>query len=295
MDWQRLHILSVVIDSKSLSEASRRLGLSQPTVGRQIRALEQDFDEALVDVTPDGTHPTSAALLLAPALNDMMRAAETIVSMNLTPIDTPVVRITCGPWLAAMLSRNVHRLLGESADTEIEIVSSITFADLPRRQADIAIRNQRPTDKRLVIKRLPDYSCAVYGAAELVRGRDEAFDSRRFSEFKWAALVEELDQFPTARWLGRRLRTSPVVRFSTSINLLDSVKGGKVLAVVPCFAGDSEEGLVRVSETFVPEYGGHWMVLADDTRRRPHVRRAADRIVTFLQDNKAQLMPEPPG
>ena len=291
LDWQRLHILSVVLDCKSLSEAARRLGLSQPTVSRQIRALEQDVDEALIDVTPDGTHPTAAALLLAPALSDMMRAAESITSLPITPPDTPLVRITCGPWTAALLSRNVHRLLGDPADTEIEIVSSITFADLPRRQADIAIRNQRPTDGRLVVKRLPDYACAVYGASTLVRAREEAFDDRRFSKFEWAALVEELDHFPTARWLSNRLQKTPVVRFSTSINLLDAVKGGTVLAVLPCFAGDIEKGIERVSETFVPDYGGHWIVLGNDTRRRPHVRLTADRIIAFLHASLALLMP----
>ena len=292
LDWQRLHILSVVLESNSLSEAARRLGLSQPTVSRQIRALERDINEPLIDVTPDGSHPTAAALLLAPALSDMMRAAESISSLQITPPDTPVVRVTCGPWTAALFSRHVHRLLGEPADTEIEIVSSITFADLPRRQADIAIRNQRPTDRRLVLKRLPDYACAVYGASRLVREREEAFDERRFSEFGWAALVEELDHFPTARWLSKRLYKPPIARFSTSINLLDAVKGGTLLAVLPCFAGEPEKGIDRISEAFIPDYDGHWMVLGEDNRRRPHVRRTADRVIAFLDGSQALLKPE---
>jgi len=292
LDWERLHILSTVLESKSLSEAARRLGVSQPTVSRQIRALEQDLNEALVDVTPDGSHPTAAAMLLAPALRDMMRAAESIGSLQIAPSETPVVRITCGPWLAAMLSKDVHCLLGEPMDTEIEIVSSVAFADLPRRQADIAIRNQRPTDERLAVKRLPDYACAAYGAASRVRDRAEAFDNRRYPQFEWAALVEELDHFPTARWLSDRLRKNPVARFSTSVNLLDAVKGGHVLAVLPCFIGDVEEHIVRVSDPFVPDYGGHWIVMGDDIRRRPQVRRTANRIIAFLQSREAQLLPE---
>ena len=184
LDWQRLHILSVVLECKSLSEAARRLGLSQPTVSRQIRALEQDVGETLIDVTPDGSHPTAAALLLAPALSDMMRAANSVASLQITPTDTPVVRVTCGPWAAALFSKKIRCLVGDPPDTEIEIVSSITFVDLPRRQADIAIRNQRPTDQRLVLKRLPDYSCAVYGASRLVGEREEALNGRRFSEFE---------------------------------------------------------------------------------------------------------------
>lgn len=292
LDWQRLHILGVVLESNSLSEAGRRLGLSQPTVSRQIRALEKEFGESLVDVTPDGSHPTAAAMLLAPMLKEMMQAANAVSSLELTPTDNPVVRVTCGPWAAALLSRNIRRLVGDPADTEIEIVSSITFLDLPRRQADIAIRNQKPGGKRLVLKRLPDYACAVYGASRLVKDHGEAFSEQRFSEFDWVALVEELDHFPTARWLASRLKSRPVARVSTSTNLLDAVKGGTVLAVLPCFAGELEDEIARLGDTFVPDYGGHWMVLGEDFRRRPHVRRAADRITALLAENQALLMPE---
>ena len=54
----------------------------------------------------------------------------------------------------------------------------------------------------------------------------------------------------------------------------------------------SPTGLRRVSEPFVPDYGGHWIVLADDLRRRPHVRRVTDRIVEFLQARRRLLLPE---
>lgn len=291
LDWQQLHILSVVLDSSSLSEAARRLGLSQPTVRRQVRALERELGEALVEVTPDGSHPTPASLLLAPALRDMTSAAQSIRALPITSSETPVVRITCGPWFAALISQNIGRLLGEPPDTVLEVVSSIAFADIPRRQADIAVRNRRPKDEHLIVRRLPDYACAVYGASQLVEKRPDAFDDRRYSTFGWAALVEELDQFPTARWLSERLQKTPIARFSTSINLLDAVRSGCLLAVMPCFAGEVAQNIVRVSETFLPDYGGHWIVMGSDARRRPHVRRVAHRVSAFLEANQALLTP----
>ena len=291
LNWERLRIYRAVLEGGSLAEAARRLGVSQPTVSRQVRALERDLDLPLVDITPDGALPTAAGLQLAPALDDMLRAADSIRPSHGAGRAMPVVRVTCGPWLSAFLGKNIHQLLGDPADAQVEIVSSAAFADLPRRQADIAIRNQRLSDSRITLRRLPDYACAVFGASSLVQNRAEAFDDRRFESFDWAALVDELDHFPTARWLSSRLQRDPVVRFSTSINLLDAVKSGSVLAVIPCFAGDPEDDIVRVSDPFVPDYGGHWLALADDVRRRPYVRRAADRIVAFLQENRSILLP----
>ena len=247
--------------------------------------------EVLIEVTSEGTHPTAAAMRLAPAVQDMLQAANSIRSAKMATDGVPIVRITCGPWMAAFISKNVRRLVGGPVDTEIEVSSSTAFADLPRRQADIAVRNQRPTDSHLTLKRLPDYACAVYGDSRLVAGNASAFDSRRFAQFDWVALFEELDHFPTARWLADRLRKRPVARFSTSINLLDAVKSSSVLAVLPCFAGELETGISRVSKPFIPDYGGHWMVLGADTRRRPHVRRAASRIESLLGSSEEVLAP----
>lgn len=291
-NWERLRILSAVLEAGSLAGAARKLRVSQPTVSRQVRALEREMGEALIDVTPEGAFPTEAGLRLAPVLDDMERAAAGAQRLLDRDDHMPTARVTCGPWLAAYLSENVGDLLGAPTDLSVEIVSTIAFADLPRREADIAIRNQRPTGGRIALRRLPDYACAVYGARRLVNSRPDAFDSRRFSNFEWAALAPELDHFPTARWLATRLKTKPAVRSGTSVNLLNAAIGGRVLALMPCFIGETEKRLIRVSKPFVPDYGGHWLVVADDIRRRPYVRRAIDRICALLERDKGLLIPK---
>lgn len=290
-NWERLHILSVLLDSTSLSEAARKLGKSQPTVSRQIRVLEAELGAPLVDVTPEGAFPTEAALALAPRLDDMRAAAGALGPEIATRRGRETVRIACGPWMSLFLNRHVGALLGEPADLVVETASSVAFADLPRREAEIAIRNSRPTNERLVVRRLPDYGCAAYGHVDLVRDRPQAFDARRFTAFDWAALAPELAHFPTARWLAGQCRSEPVIRCSTSVNLLDAVLSGRVLAVLPCFAADGDARLRRVAPPFVPDYDGHWLVMADDVRRRPHVRRAADRIVALLEARRDALRP----
>ncbi len=289
--WDRLRILRAVLETGSLAEAARRLGVSQPTVSRQVKMLEQEVGEALVDSTPDGSLPTAAGLRLAPALDEMYRAAESVLSLGGDSDELPTVRMSIGPWLAAFLSRRIHVLTGKPIDTRIEIESGVSFADLPRREADIAVRNQRPKNLRLIVKRLPDYGVAVYGHPDLVGDRPEAFDERRFSAFDWAALIPELEHLPTARWLMERVTQPPVARFSASTNLLEAVRSARVLALLPCFAVEPGSSLIRVSEPLVPDYGGHWLVMADDVRRRPQVWRAAMRLVEVLEANRELLLP----
>lgn len=285
LNWQKLKVLKAVLEKESFSGAARHLGVSQPTVSRQIKALEDELGETLLDVTPDGVMATAAALRLNPILDEMMRAAEQI-QRPIGQLDAPaVVRIACGPWVANFLARHIDKIVGDPAIRQIDVTSSILFADIPRREADIAIRTKRPDRGRMRVKRLPSYPYAVYGNKTLVKQNPAANDTRRFKNFQWAMLAQELDHFATSQWLIDNGVTNPAVRFSASINLLDAVKGGSVMAVIPCFAGNVEPDLVRVSTPFIPGNNQIWLVLPDDVNRRPHIRQTADVLVDLFNEN----------
>ena len=133
------------------------------------------------------------------------------------------------------------------------------------------------------MRKIPHYQYAVYGARTLVSGRPDAFDERRFGNFDWAMMSEELNHFGTSRWLIEQGVSNVVLRCSQSDNLLHAVRGGSVLAVIPCFAGDQDPGLKRVSQPFIPEATCIWMLLPDDIKRKPAVRRVADRLVALFE------------
>lgn len=282
VNWQKLRVLKAVLEKESFSGAARQLGVSQPTVSRQIKSLEDELGETLLDITPDGVMATTAALRLSPILDEMTRAAEQIQRPPIGEDATPVVRVACGPWVASFLASNIHQIVGDPIARHIDITSSILFADIPRREADIAIRTKRPERGRMRVKRLPSYTYAVYGKKTLVEQDPAAFTAKRFKKLQWAMLAQELDHFATSQWLIDHGVTNPIARFSASINLLDAVKSGAVLAVIPCFIGDKNNDLAQVSQPFTPGNSQIWMVLPDDVNRRPHIRQAADILVDLF-------------
>ena len=282
-NWQRLRVLHAVLGADSFSQAARQLGMSQPTVSRQIRLLEDELGETLVLATPDGIAPTEAALAMLPDLDAMNRTAAQLARMQTEKPSVPSVRVACGPWVATFLSANAQAIVGDPSDCQLDIVSSVLMADMPRREADVAIRTRRPESGRLRVRKIPHYQYAVYGARTLVFGRPDAFDERRFGNFDWAMMSEELNHFGTSSWLIERGVSNVVLRCSQSDNLLHAVRGGSVLAVIPCFAGDQDPGLERVSQPFIPEATCIWMLLPDDIKRKPAVRRVADRLVALFE------------
>src|SRR5271154_908245 len=81
-DWSHYRAFLAVLRDGTLSGAARELGLTQPTLGRQIAELERQLGTALFVRSPRGLVPTDAARDIAPhaeamaaAAGSMMRAA----------------------------------------------------------------------------------------------------------------------------------------------------------------------------------------------------------------------------
>jgi molybdate transport repressor ModE-like protein len=288
--WDQLRILKTVIETGSLSAAARHLGMSQPTVGRQIHALETSLNMALVDTTPLGTAPTAYALSLMPALDDMTTAVREIFIEQLEYKKVPTVRVACGSWVSVFLCQNADMILNDSDSCSLEIASSADFTDLPKREADIAIRNKRPEHAHLRIKRLPPLVYAAYGSKSLVTGQDNAFDKRRFLDYRWVGLTEEFDNYSSSQWLAAKLNAEPAWRCNSPINLMHTVESGQYLALLPCFAADKRPTLRRISAPITLDKSALWMVMASDVHRRPAVRCVANRLADLFAVKKASFI-----
>ena len=73
--WDLYRTFLAVLSEGSLSAAARDLGLTQPTVGRHVDALEQAVGFELFMRTPQGLRPTEAALALRPYAETMAALA----------------------------------------------------------------------------------------------------------------------------------------------------------------------------------------------------------------------------
>eukprot|EP01035_Chromulina_nebulosa_P007476 gene7476-10096_t len=78
MDWNFYASFREVMRQGSLSAAARTLGLTQPTLGRHVAALEAELGVALFTRSPQGLTPTSAAADLLPRVEAMHAAAHAV-------------------------------------------------------------------------------------------------------------------------------------------------------------------------------------------------------------------------
>src|SRR5450631_628743 len=75
-DWHLFRAYLAVVREGSLSSAARTLGTTQPTMGRQVAALEASLGVKLFTRSLDGLSPTEAGLRLIPSVEAMAAAAE---------------------------------------------------------------------------------------------------------------------------------------------------------------------------------------------------------------------------
>lgn len=178
-DWSLLRAFVAVAEAGSLSAAARRLGMSQPTVGRQIHALEAQMEMELFHRRPRGLVLTGAGTRLLPHARAMAQEARRIALIAAgeeARIDG-TVRITASVFVAHHI---LPPILAELRRTEpgiaVEVVATDSSANLLFREADIALRMYRPTQLDIVTRHLGDVAMGAFAAPSYLdrRGRPRA-------------------------------------------------------------------------------------------------------------------------
>ncbi len=164
-DWTLVRSFLAVLDAGSLMGAARQLQAQQPTLSRHVAELESQLGTPLFERTGRGVVPTAAALAIADAARQMQTAAEQL-SRNLTgsrEATTGTVRVTASQVAATWLLPPVLAALQKAEPgIAIELVSSNRIENLLRREADIAVRMQRPTQESVVARKLGDVGVGAY-------------------------------------------------------------------------------------------------------------------------------------
>jgi DNA-binding transcriptional LysR family regulator len=178
LDWALLPAILAVADTGSLSAAARQTGLSQPTLGRQVRAAEEALGGRLFDRHARGLSPTDLLLGLLPQVRIMRDAAEALAlqAEGQAKAETGTVRLTASHVVSCFLLppiltqfRRAHPGLA------VELAASDTTQNLLFHEADIALRMYRPTQLDMITRHLGDLPIGLYATPDYIarHGRPE--------------------------------------------------------------------------------------------------------------------------
>ena len=171
IDWNQLKAFLATAETGSLSAAARQLGLTQPTLGRQVRAVEQRMGVTLFErsgkamaLTPTGLDLLEYARAMGAAAQALGLAAagrsqEVAGIVTVSAIDIVAVHL---------LAPLVQRLREQEPGIAIEVISSNAMSDLLRREADIAIRHVKPEQSDLIARLIRTATAGFYASQSYI-------------------------------------------------------------------------------------------------------------------------------
>lgn len=166
-DWSLMQSFLAVAEGGSLSAAARQTGQSQPTLGRQIRQLEQDLDSSLFTRHARGLELTEegrAILAAAQQMREAMKQIELTVAGRESDM-SGTVRVTASEIVSQhLLPPILARLRQDYPMIEIDLIATDDTENLLFREADVAVRMYRPEQLDIVTKHLGDIQISVCAA-----------------------------------------------------------------------------------------------------------------------------------
>ena len=175
-DWNHVRAFLVAAEEGSFSAASRALGLTQPTLGRQVAALEGRLGVTLFERLGRSLSLTQSGLELLDHVRAMGDAASRVsltASGQSQSIEGRVCITATDVMSMYLLPKAMKQLRKVAPGIKVEVVASNDVRDLRRREADIAIRHGRPEQPDLIAKLLRETSIHLYASTGYLdqRGR----------------------------------------------------------------------------------------------------------------------------
>jgi DNA-binding transcriptional LysR family regulator len=285
-DWNHVRAFLVTADEGSYSAAARALGIAQPTVGRQVAALEEELGVALFERAGRGVALTPTGLELVEHVRAMSEAAfrvSRVAAGQAITLDGPIC-ITASEIVAScFLPPVIAKLRARHPGIEVEIVASNAPQDLRRREADIALRSFRPSEPELVARKIRDDEAHLYAAPKYLKklGRitRESLSRATFVGFDHT----ETFRAGLAKMLGLELAAQnfPLVSASQHVQWA-LVREGAGIGIMLAEIGDAEPGVRRVSKELPAIPVPTWLVTHRDVRTSRRVRVVADHLAEGL-------------
>ncbi|MEO0607384.1 MAG: LysR family transcriptional regulator [Pseudomonadota bacterium] len=168
-DWNQVRAFLATAEEGSLSAAARALGQTQPTLSRQVAALEEDLGVTLFERAGRAMALTIAGMELLDHVRDMAEAANRIslsASGQSQMIEGRVVITATGTVAARHLPPVIKKISTVAPNVQIDVLSSNEVQDLTRREADISIRHARPEQPDLIAKLLLETRAHLYATRD---------------------------------------------------------------------------------------------------------------------------------
>jgi DNA-binding transcriptional LysR family regulator len=232
--WDDIRLFLALHRARTLAAAAKITALDSSTLSRRLAALEDALGTRLFDRTRNGLVPTAAAESLLDAAEEMAEAhsrlARDASALERSPEGR--VRLSVPPGMAdAFVVPSLVRLRRDYPGIQVDLDVSLQFADLTRREADLAIRTRRPQTGDLISVKLGSRRWVpMVGKRQVTR----IGVAKAWGALPWITWGDDLASFPPAQWVAKHVPGAAIVlRTSQITTQVTAVQAGLGVALLP--------------------------------------------------------------
>ena len=290
-DWNHARAFLAIAEEGSLSAAARALKQTQPTLGRQLSALESELGLVLFERVGRGLTLTPTGTSLAQHVSAMRDAAASLslaASGRSDLIEGPIA-ITASDISSAYLLPPIFTKLTQLAPKlHINIIAANDVRDLLRREADIAIRHVRPTEPELIARLIANGSGHLVCAQSYIDRCGLPADIADLSNHEFISFGEPQQTIDYLQNMGIHLtKQNFKIRCDNGVVSWEMVRAGMGLAFMDSRVVEKFTGLVRVLPDLPPIEYPIWL--------RTHRELHTSQKIRLVFDLLAKMIPNAMG
>jgi DNA-binding transcriptional LysR family regulator len=282
LNWDDLRFFLALSRAGTVSGAGRELGVKHTTVARRIKAFEESLGSRLFDHLPDGYVMTLAGENLYQHAVIMEQQAQA-VDRQVFGLDAQlegVLKLTASQdVLCHLVIPKLESFSRRYPGIDLQLLSSSGLADLSARQADIALRLTPKPPDYLIGKKVLPLRHGIYGSKKYLKAHP-----RPEHLILWN---DEVDQ---PEWVKQHFpHANTAIRTDDATSMLACVSNHMGVARIPCYIGETAEGLYRLNLTLTPSTWSVWVLSHVDLRDTARVRTCREFLVSIIEQQRSLI------
>lgn len=276
-NWDDLRIFQAMIGARSIREAAASLNTTHATMSRRIRALEEELGHTLFERGRDGYQATGFARGIfgfTEAIADNIAAIDRLAFANEGGLAGTVRFSVLEDLYHCILADPISTFMTRHPMINLVVDTTTALSDLGRREADVIVRITSDPPEQAFGRKVADSPLTGYAS--------QAYLDKRPAIDRWIA-----PDYPPA--IAPLLHARPAFRVNSLSVVADVLSRGQGIGLLPCFIGDTTQGLVRVPGIpLIPDME-IWVLTHEDVRENPRVRALMDHLYQVFSQHRAVI------
>lgn len=296
-DAEDLTLFLSLAQNGQLAHAAADANIHHSTAFRRLGELEERIGVRLFNRSAGSYSLTQAGERILPFASRLRKQHLSFENslLNLDKSLSGKVRATTSDGLAGhYLGAHLARFRQQYPEIEVEMVVDNQMLDLSERVVDVAIRPTKKLEGQMVGRKAADMAYSLYASKEYIASHPRIDPhAPEFGGHQIIGYAASVDYFSTSKWLNRHARAATVVARSNQFGpMLDMARAGMGIAALPCVAGDSMPGLMRLIPPPEAMTTHLWLCTHPHIRGVARIRALLDFLHTSISADQARLRGE---